>query len=60
MSGYATAPERLAIQPDGDAGGLFSAETALVHHLGSAISIVHFGGHCQLNGVEVSFPAPLG
>jgi len=38
-----TAPERLAICLIVMQGGLFSAETALVHHLGSAISVVHFG-----------------
>src|SRR3954447_16865955 len=38
-----TAPERLAICLMVMQGGLFSAETALVHHLGSAISVVHFG-----------------
>ena len=37
------APERLAICLMVMQGGLFSAETALLHHLGSAISVVHFG-----------------
>src|SRR6266446_3144993 len=39
MSGMRTAPERLAVMQ----GGLFSAETALVHYLGPTISAVHFG-----------------
>ena len=43
MSGMRTAPERLAICLMVMQGGLFSAETALIHHLGSAISVVHFG-----------------
>jgi drug/metabolite transporter (DMT)-like permease len=38
-----TPPERLAICLMVMQGGLFSAETALVHHLGLAISVVHFG-----------------
>src|ERR1700731_2246105 len=38
-----TAPERLAICLMVIQGGLFSAEPALLHHLGSAISVVHFG-----------------
>ena len=38
-----TPPERLAICLMVVQGGLFSAETALVHHLGLAISVVYFG-----------------
>src|SRR6195256_3116387 len=46
-----TAPERLAICLMVMQGGLFSAETALVHHLGSAISILHFGAIRGLGGI---------
>ena len=49
-----TAPERLAICLMVMQGGLFSAETALVHHLGSAISIVHFGAIRGLGGIVMA------